>query len=116
MPKLIPFLRQLAFDRQHGLCFYCSVRMWNASPAELPNPAPSTRAANRLRCTAEHLKARSDGGADVPTNIAAACAHCNGTRHKRRTPPRPEMFAKEVRKRVAARAWHHRWVYERGLL
>lgn len=47
MRKSIPFLRQLAIDRQHGLCFYCSVRMWNASTAELPNPAPSTRAANR---------------------------------------------------------------------
>lgn len=39
------------------------------------------RQAQKLRATAEHLQARSDGGLDHPSNIVAACAHCNHRRH-----------------------------------
>ena len=116
MRNQIPRLRQNAFQRQNGRCFYCTVRMWLVSPTELSAEAPSLRAAQLVRCTAEHLQARCEGGADVPANIAAACAHCNHTRHKRKAPPAPEAFAQQVRKRVAVGAWHSRWVHERGLL
>lgn len=87
--------RKLAFDRQGGLCYYCGLRMWLDGP---PGPAP-------LRCTAEHLLARSEGGSDGPSNIVAACWHCNRTRHKRKRPPEPELYRAEVRRRVQRGAW-----------
>jgi 5-methylcytosine-specific restriction endonuclease McrA len=116
MPTQIASLRQKAFDRQCGRCVYCTVPMWLRSPAELPIQPPSLKAARYVRCTAEHLIARREGGADLPANIAAACARCNHTRHKRKAPPQPNTFSKEVRRRVAARRWHHAWVYDGGLL
>lgn len=72
--------------------------------------------AMRLRCTAEHLVARSSGGEDTPSNIVAACAHCNHTRHRRESPPTPEEYLAEVIKRVRRNGWHHKWVFELGLL
>lgn len=116
MPKRIQILRRRAFERQHGLCCYCSIPMWCDAPSELQASIPSTKAARRLRCTAEHLQARSEGGADEFENIAAACAHCNHTRHKKKRPPRPDLFAAAVKRRVADRRWHSKWVYECGLL
>jgi 5-methylcytosine-specific restriction endonuclease McrA len=116
VPTKIQSLRKSAFLRQHGRCCYCTVPMWLKAPSELQVPTPSFNAAKRLRCTVEHLRARSDGGSDRPENIAAACAHCNRTRHTRKQPPPPAAFATAVRKRVAARRWHHAWVYDLGLL
>jgi 5-methylcytosine-specific restriction endonuclease McrA len=115
MPQ-IALLRQRAFECQRGRCIYCNVPMWLKSPAELPINPPSLKAARHVRCTAEHLIARRDGGADVPANIAAACARCNHTRHKRKSPPQPDSFAEEVKKRVAKGRWHHAWIHEGGLL
>jgi 5-methylcytosine-specific restriction endonuclease McrA len=111
----IQCLRQKAFNRQGGLCCYCGVRMWLNSPAELTEPKWAT-AASRLRCTAEHLEPQSEGGQDTAANIAAACAHCNQTRHKRKEPPKPAVFREEVRRRVERGSWHVRWVFESGLL
>jgi 5-methylcytosine-specific restriction endonuclease McrA len=116
MPSRIQTLRRQAFQRQQGCCFYCSVAMWLKSPSELPGcPTELVRCA-RLRCTAEHLSARSEGGRDSAENIVAACAHCNHTRHKRKRPPQPSAYREEVRDRVLRGAWHDRWVYHRGYL
>jgi 5-methylcytosine-specific restriction endonuclease McrA len=109
-------LRTQAFQRQDGRCCYCGVLMWSHSPNELPVAAPSASAANRLRCTAKHLHARADGGRDTSGNIAAACAHCNRTRHRRDRPPEAEAFLLEVVERVAKKKWHPSWVYDFGLL
>lgn len=87
--------RQLAYDHQGGKCYYCGLRMWLGASS-----GPSL-----LRCTAEHLLARSEGGRDDPTNIVAACLHCNQTRHKRKRPPEPQIYRAEVRRRVARGAW-----------
>lgn len=114
MPSKIQSLRQKAFRQQHGRCWYCSVQMWLRSPEELPGVA--ARAAGRLRCTAEHLVAQCDGGRDVESNVVAACAHCNHTRHKRKNPPEPESYLAEVRKRVGRGGWHQPWVRGLGLL
>ena len=111
----IKSLRQQAYDRQGGLCFYCGVPMWLNFPAELTGPKCAA-AATRLRCTAEHLEPQSEGGPDTASNIAAACAHCNHTRHKRKEPPGPARYREEVRRRVARGGWHVRWVFESGLL
>lgn len=87
--------RKTAFDRQGGDCYYCGLRMWLHGSV-----GPSA-----LRCTAEHLIARSDGGQDNTTNIVAACWHCNHTRHKRKDPPTPERYRTEVRQRISRGAW-----------
>lgn len=117
MPNRIQNLRNHAFHAQHGRCFYCGVAMWLTSPSELPceyaRPSP---AAARLKCTAEHLVPRSEGGKDAAVNIAAACLHCNCTRHKRKRPPEPEAYQAEVRRRVTRGSWHPKWVFERKLL
>lgn len=59
-----------------------------------------------LQCTAEHLIPRSEGGSDMPSNIVAACLHCNGTRHKRKIPPSPGRYLSLVRSRIAEGRWH----------
>jgi len=54
--------RQSAFAAQCGRCIYCRQPMGR-------------------HATAEHLKARQDGGTDRRDNIAAACRTCNHRRH-----------------------------------
>ena len=106
MPKQLHRSRQIAFNRQCGKCYYCGISMWLDGSGHSP----------RLQCTAEHLKARAEGGSDRPENIVAACAHCNQTRHKRKRPPEPSSYREEVRRRVRRGGWHPGWVYRSGLL
>jgi 5-methylcytosine-specific restriction endonuclease McrA len=98
--------RQLAFDRQGGRCFYCGVLMWQGAASGLPG----------LRCTAEHLVPRGEGGTDRPDNIVAACAHCNATRHKRKKPPTPTLYRAQVQRRVSQGRWHPPSVHRARLL
>ena len=86
MPKLQQ-LRNQAFHAQRGLCCYCGLPKWQASPDELRPFGLRARTVAPLRCIAEHLIAQQDGGKDVAGNIAAACWLCNSRRHKRKTPP-----------------------------
>src|SRR5688500_10220810 len=46
--------------------------------------ALSPRTARSLQCTAEHLQAKCDGGADSLENIVAACRLCNLKAFRRR--------------------------------
>jgi 5-methylcytosine-specific restriction endonuclease McrA len=111
MPSRIQSLRQRAFRRQGGLCCYCQAPMWLQSPGDLPFPPPSARAAERLRCTAEHLTARADGGGNTVGNVAAACLHCNQARHRRVSPPASERFKQQVATRMSNARWHPPWVH-----
>lgn len=108
--------RSRAFTRQHGRCCYCGVRMWVVTPEELGTEAARLPGARILKCTAEHLQARQDGGRDAAHNIAAACAHCNHTRHRRRRPLEAQDYAQLVARRLAAGRWHQPWVRALGLL
>jgi 5-methylcytosine-specific restriction endonuclease McrA len=87
--------RQLAFDQQEGKCYYCGFRM-RMHGANGPS---------RLLCTAEHLIPRGEGGSDAPSNIVAACIHCNQTRHRRKQPPPPDRYKAEVQRRVKRGRW-----------
>ena len=116
MPTRLQRSRDRAFQSQCGRCYYCNVLMWLHVPEELGPFRVSQEQAARLRCTAEHLHPESEGGSDRLENIAAACAHCNHTRHKRKVPPQPEAYRSDVRRRVGRRSWHHRWVFQFGLL
>ena len=99
--------RNRAFQRQGGRCFYCGVIM---------RRPPNAPAGGRLRCTAEHLLPRSEGGSEAFDNIVAACAHCNRTRHLRKRPPGHDDYRQDVLRRVGRGEWHPRWVFERGLI
>ena len=106
MSKRLVRLRRLAFERQDGRCFYCGAAMWLGSSI-----GPS-----RLRCTAENLVPRSEGGSETSDNIVAACVHCNRTRHKRKQPPPSHVYRDEVTRRVRRGAWHPAWVHRSGYL
>lgn len=105
MPKL-KRLRTIAFHAQHGHCFYCGLPMWMSSPHELKILGLRPRTALPLRCTAEHLVARRDGGNTTVGNIAAACWLCNTRRHKRKAELTPDTFRALVQKRLTNGKWH----------
>lgn len=107
MHNAISKYRLDAFKRQQGRCHYCGLLMWLKHPKELVSRqkiSGSTR--SRLRCTAEHLVARQDGGTNSHANIVAACLHCNRTRHRMKSPPDPAKYRDRVRRRVRAGKWH----------
>ena len=113
MSKLLHRSRQSAYAAQGGLCFYCVCAMWLRSSDELTKPYGITEnQAKMLQCSAEHLIPRSEGGSDKPSNIVAACLRCNGTRHKRKIPPRPDRYRSLVRSRIAKGRWHPRGLAE----
>ncbi|HRI90359.1 MAG TPA: HNH endonuclease [Accumulibacter sp.] len=59
-----------------------------------------------LKCTAEHLEARQDGGLDTAANIVAACLRCNRMRHLGKRNPSPSVYAQQVRKEIRKGRWH----------
>ncbi|WP_235850529.1 HNH endonuclease [Halopseudomonas pelagia] len=61
--------------------------------------------ARHFQCTAEHLKARQDGGKDARGNIAAACVRCNQLRHQRKKGREPMQYQKLVQKRLDNGRW-----------
>jgi 5-methylcytosine-specific restriction endonuclease McrA len=105
MPTQLQRSRHLAFVRQGGKCFYCELPMWLGASAAGPKS---------LRCTAEHLIARSEGGSDSPNNVVAACAKCNHTRHRLKRPPEPTVYQAQVQQRVRAGRWHPRPILQRA--
>lgn len=115
MSKIQRF-RLMSFYRQHGRCWYCGVRMWLCSSCELQTNLPSQRAAMLIRCTAEHLQARSAGGTDCEPNIVAACWYCNQLRHRGPLPPESAAFRESVRRRISRGKWHANWVFRAGLV
>jgi len=84
----LPVLRYHACRAQGGLCFYCRQPMGR-------------------NVTAEHLRARSDGGPDTHENIVAACRYCNLQRHARFAPnaPDPSTYGFYVLLMLAAGLW-----------
>lgn len=108
--------RLLAYQSQGGRCHYCGVQMWLRSMDEL-NPRPSSRTqAAKLKCTAEHLIPRAEGGTDRAENIVAACLHCNLTRHRMQPAPHPPAYRTLVRKQLRNGGWHSRAIRKAGLL
>jgi ribosomal protein L37E len=101
--------RARAFHAQQGFCCYCGYPMAESAD-ELDSFAThyrlNKRTASQLLATAEHLRARCDGGTDSDTNIAAAHAYCNRLRHRRKNPPRPEQYRNLVQRRCTKGGWH----------
>ncbi|NMA96770.1 MAG: HNH endonuclease [Phyllobacteriaceae bacterium] len=103
MPKnKIAKIRDAAFEKQKGHCWYCNQPMLSSS-----NPAlPITRRNRRWLCTAEHLKPKSEGGLDTPDNIRAVCLFCNSTRHRTKYVKQPTRYRAHVQNRIAQGKWH----------
>lgn len=100
-------LRRIAFLHQNARCWYCGLPMWEKNPDAFSREHGFTSSrAKALQCTAEHLIARQDGGADSPSNIVAACRYCNGRRHARKFPLESESFRQHVQKRLQQGKWH----------
>jgi 5-methylcytosine-specific restriction endonuclease McrA len=98
--------RTIAAEQQGYRCWYCGFPMWDADASGFAQRHGLTRRqAALLRCTAEHLTARQDGGTDRADNIVAACLSCNRLRHQRRKALTPES----LRARVTARIGRGRW-------
>lgn len=99
-------VRRKKMIAQGGHCYYCGLPMWDKAAATASQrngkekPAPQI-----LRCTAEHLHARSDGGDNSSDNIVAACLFCNNLRHRRKRPLSPEEYRLRVQQRMAAGKW-----------
>ena len=86
-------LRRMASRRQGRRCYYCK-RAMGSTP--------------QLRCTAEHLVARSENGCDSIANIVAACKFCNAMRHRGYGHLLPDEYAVAVRTFVSIQQWHER--------
>lgn len=112
MNNKIKNLRSRAYVNQHGKCCYCGHHLWDGKPESLPDFARkhnlTTTQAKQLRCTAEHLTPRSEGGSDSEANIAAACITCNWRRHARPVARvlLPASYRDYVRRRLARGGWH----------
>ncbi len=107
MPKEIVSRRNKVFSEQDGRCYYCKFPMWIKDQEGFAiQHRISVAAAKKFKCTAEHLKARCDGGGDEKENIVAACHYCNQLRHKRKKPPEPNRYKEMIQKRLKKKKWH----------
>ena len=106
MKSRIPTHRAAAFNKQCGRCFYCGNPMWLDNPEQFAKTMQiSARQLPWFQCTAEHLKARQDGGTDAATNIVAAHQYCNARRHAGGRGRPVEEHLDRVQRRVAQGKW-----------
>ena len=100
-------IRNRQMRAQNGRCYYCQQPMWlqdiNGFCAQY---GLSKAQSLQLKCTAEHLVARSEGGPDSDENIVAACQYCNQARHEGEVALSAEAFRQFVRAEMKAGAWH----------
>lgn len=101
MSQSLKRFRIVAFAHQAGRCYYCGLPMWTQDPLSFARQYGITpRQAKRLQCTAEHLKARQDGGEDSFANLVAACLYCNQMRHRyKKVAPTPDRYRNRVQAR-----------------
>ena len=110
-PLAVP--RFNAYCLQGSRCFYCGLpTCLNNFSDFAAKHSLTVRQAKRLQCTAEHLQARKDGGADGKSNIVAACWTCNQGRHRRKNPLSPGLHKEYVQKRVRAGRWRDSRILE----
>lgn len=110
MPNRVALFRARAYQRQNCRCFYCGLPLVLGSDLSTfaSRLGIDLSRAQALLCTAEHLKARCDGGADSETNIAAACITCNQRRHRMRPAPSSDAFRSIVQVQMQNGCWHRR--------
>jgi 5-methylcytosine-specific restriction endonuclease McrA len=102
----LKYIRSTKMIEQRGRCYYCDLPMWEDATGKGPRKhIKQTSAPTALRCTAEHLLPRSEGGRNTPDNIVAACLFCNNQRHRRKLPLSPAAHRDHVQRRMAAGRW-----------
>jgi len=100
-------VRNRQMRAQNGLCYYCEQPMWLQNINGFCNQYGISRdQAFALKCTAEHLVARQDGGLDTDENIVAACHFCNQARHESEKAKTADNFMVHVREELNAGRWH----------
>ena len=70
--KNVAKLRDAAFEKQKGQCYYCKRQMQTKTSLDALNKS--------MMVTAEHLTPISKGGRNNHKNIVAACRKCNNKR------------------------------------
>jgi HNH endonuclease len=99
-------LRHRAALHQRFRCYYCRLLIWIEDPNGFAARHKLTTVQTRLlRCTAEHLRARGDGGSNRRDNVVAACFYCNSRRHRMRNPLSPPEYQARVRRRMREGRW-----------
>lgn len=107
MPTTLIKSRLKAFNLQQDRCIYCELPMWlDSHEAFAKKYNLTSKEAMLFRCTAEHLRAKQDGGKDGADNILAACHYCNQKRHKCKSPKDPISYKNHVTKRLCKGKWH----------
>lgn len=100
-----------AYSAQKGRCIWCGCLMWEPALEALPAYEARTGWAiahpGFVKCTAEHLTPRSDGGRTAAVNIAAACSWCNQVRHRRMKDLTVEAYRALALLRVKQRRWNY---------
>jgi hypothetical protein len=106
MKSKIVRLREAAAQRQAGRCFYRTFPMLvGTRETPIAEKAPAFLV-SRLKCTAEHLVPKADGGDTTAKNIVAACQYCNRTRHRSKKPRAYGAYQDYVRRRIGGGRWH----------
>jgi hypothetical protein len=107
--KQLRQLRQQAFQKQSHYCFYCKYPIWDRDGEDFSRAHKLPyRLAKHLKCTAEHLVARQDGGQNTVDNVVAACAWCNKMRHHHRQHKAPDAaaYGTQVSRLISLGRWH----------
>ncbi|MGX0879456.1 5-methylcytosine-specific restriction endonuclease McrA [Roseovarius sp. MBR-154] len=99
-------IRRAKMHAQEGRCYYCGLPMWDPeTDHDMPAIFRAQSMQKALRCTAEHLLPRAEGGANSSNNIVAACWYCNTRRHHRKQPLSPDSHRARVQDRMAKGKW-----------
>ncbi len=107
MSNNIRILRETSMRAQGGRCNYCSQPMWSGDPEPFRRKyGLKSRKSRLFQCTAEHLRARSEGGRNEAGNIVAACLFCNQTRHEANSPLEPRAYGAKIRQRLSKGRWN----------
>lgn len=103
----LQIIRNRKAVRQRWNCHYCRQPMWRRNVEAFARRHGLTmEKAERLQVTAEHLRARRDGGRNSYANIAAACLYCNRMRHQLADTLSPADYRKFIRDELRAGRWH----------
>jgi hypothetical protein len=118
MKKRLVRLRAISNETQDSRCYYCGVVMWLGDPSTFRARFDLKRKrVEAFQCTAEHLKARCEGGLDKAGNVVAACSLCIRRRHQgHRTAPPPAEYRRQVRTQLGRGKWHDPWAFDLGLV
>ncbi|MCY6411128.1 HNH endonuclease signature motif containing protein [Acinetobacter sp. VNH17] len=104
--------RHTAYVNQNKRCYYCNQPMWEKKPEQFSKTfSVESDKTQWLKCTAEHVIAKQDGGNNSKENIVAACLYCNRYRHQGALQPKSAKAYKSlVSKKMRKGEWHSTFI------